>query len=47
MLAHAHGQVWNSSNLARSLGVSDKTVRAYLGILDATFMVREALSRVF
>lgn len=40
MLAHVHGQVWNASALARSFGVSDKTVRAYLDLLASTFMVR-------
>ncbi|MDP1605799.1 MAG: ATP-binding protein [Rhodocyclaceae bacterium] len=38
MLAHYHGQTWNSSELARSLGVSDKTVARYLDILEGTFM---------
>ena len=41
MLAHYHGQTWNSSELARSLGLSDKTVRSYLDILTGTFMVRQ------
>lgn len=41
MLAHYHGQIWNSSELARSLGLSDKTVRSYLDILTGTFMVRQ------
>lgn len=40
MLAHYHGQVWNSSEFARSFGVSDKTVRNYLDVLSDTFMVR-------
>ena len=40
MLAHYHGQIWNSSEFARSFGVSDKSVRHYLDILEATFMVR-------
>lgn len=40
MLAHYHGQVWNSSEFARSFGVSDKTVRNYLGVLSDTFMAR-------
>ena len=40
MLAHYHGQVWNSSEFARSLGVSDKTARSYLDLLHDTFMVR-------
>lgn len=38
MLAHYHGQTWNSSELARALGVSDKTVSRYLDILEGTFM---------
>lgn len=40
MLAHYHGQRWNSSELARSFGVSDKTVRNWLDLLQDTFMVR-------
>ena len=40
MLAHYHGQILNSSELATSFGVSDKTVRHYLDILEGTFMVR-------
>ena len=40
MLAHYHGQTWNGSELARGLGVTEKTVRHYLDILIATFMVR-------
>lgn len=38
MLAHYHGQTWNSSELSRALGVSDKTVSRYLDILEGTFM---------
>lgn len=41
MLAHYHGQSWNSSELARSMGVTDKTVRSWLDILTGTFMVRQ------
>ena len=41
MLAHYHGQTWNASELGRSMGVSDKTVRSYLDILTGTFMVRQ------
>ncbi len=40
MLAHVHGQVWNASEIARSFGVSDKTVRSYLDFLASTYMVR-------
>ena len=41
MLAHYHGQTWNGSQLGRSMALSDKTVRSYLDILSATFMVRQ------
>jgi predicted AAA+ superfamily ATPase len=41
MLAHSHGQLWNASELARSMGLSDKTVRTYLDELSQTFMVRQ------
>ncbi|MCX6130388.1 MAG: ATP-binding protein [Proteobacteria bacterium] len=40
MLSHVHGQVFNYSDLARSLDISDATVRRYLDILEGTFMVR-------
>lgn len=41
MLAHLHGQTWNASDLGRSMGMSDKTVRHYLDILTGTYMVRQ------
>ncbi len=41
MLAHYHGQVWNAAELARSLGVSEPTVRRYLDVLEGLFMVRQ------
>ncbi len=40
MLAHTHGQLWNASTLAGSMGVSAPSVRHYLDILESTFMVR-------
>ncbi len=40
MLAHQHGQVLNQSVLARSMGVSDTTVRSYLDDLAGTFVIR-------
>ena len=43
MLAHYHGQVWNASELSRAFGVADTTVRHYLDVLEATFMVRVLL----
>lgn len=41
MLAHYHGQMWNASEFARSMGLTDKTVRSYLDILSGTFMVHQ------
>lgn len=41
MLAHYHGRTWNASELARAMGLSDKTIRSYLDILTDTFMVRQ------
>ena len=41
MLAHYHGQLWNASEFARSMGLSDKTVRSYLDILTGTYMVHQ------
>ncbi len=40
MLVHYHGQIFNASELARSLNVSDQTTRRYLDILAGTFMIR-------
>ena len=40
MLAHFHGQLWNASKIAASLGVSAPTSRSYLDILEDTFMIR-------
>ena len=41
MLAHWHGQVWNSSEFARSFGVADTTVRRYLDILTSALVIRQ------
>ena len=40
MLAHYHGQTWNASEVGRSFGVADTTVRRYLDALAATFVIR-------
>ena len=40
MLSHYHGQLFNASELGRSLGLSNHTVKRYLDILEGTFMVR-------
>ena len=41
MLAHYHGQVWNASEFARSLGVTQKTAGRYLDILTGAYMIRQ------
>jgi hypothetical protein len=41
MLARFHGQTWNAADPARSMGVSEPTVRRYLDHLTQTFMVRQ------
>jgi len=40
MVAHYHGQIWNGAELARSLAVSEPTVRRYLDLMAGVFMVR-------
>lgn len=40
MLAHYHGQTFNASEIGKSLGLSDDTMRRYLDLLTGTFMVR-------
>jgi len=44
MLAHYHGQTWNAAEPARSLGVTEPTVRRYLDILSGVFMIRQLFS---
>ncbi len=41
MLAHVHGQTWNASDLARSMGVKEDTARRYLDIMTGSFMIRQ------
>jgi hypothetical protein len=41
MLAHYHGQIWKASEFARSLGVSEPTVKSYLDILSGAYMIRQ------
>ncbi len=43
MLAHYHGGIWKAADPARSLGVSEPTVRRYLDLLSGAFMVRQLL----
>lgn len=41
MLAHYHGQIWNAAEPARSLGISESSVRHYLDLLTGIFMIRQ------
>ncbi|HAZ08859.1 MAG TPA: hypothetical protein DCZ01_10145 [Elusimicrobia bacterium] len=41
MLAHYHGQTWNASEIASSLGTAHTTTQHYLDILTGAFMVRQ------
>jgi uncharacterized protein len=40
MVSHYHGQIWNGSEIAASLGVAPNTAKAYLDALEQTFMIR-------
>ena len=40
MLAHGHGQVWNASDLARSMDVGVTAVNHYRDLLAGAFMIR-------
>ena len=40
MISHYHSQVLNHSEIARSFGISDMTVKKYINILEGTFMLR-------
>ncbi|HPJ13013.1 MAG TPA: ATP-binding protein [Caldisericia bacterium] len=40
MLSHYHGQILNYSEIGRSFGASDVTVKKYIDILESTFMIR-------
>jgi predicted AAA+ superfamily ATPase len=41
MVAHYHGQIWNSAEPARALGASQSTTRRYLNLLTDAFMIRQ------
>ena len=43
MLAHNHGNIFNASNFARSLGVSSPTITRYLYFLEEAFLVNRLL----
>ncbi len=40
MLAAVHGQVWNASQIGKSLGLSYQTVNSYLDYLVGAFLIR-------
>jgi predicted AAA+ superfamily ATPase len=39
-ITHYHGGLVNYSDIGRSIGISDMTIRRYLDILEQTFMIR-------
>jgi len=41
MLAHGHGQLWNASEIGRSMGLSDTTVRSYLDKMADAYVMRQ------
>ena len=41
MVAHYHGQTWNSSEIGRSLNLTDKVARQYLDAFTAMYLVRQ------
>ena len=40
MISHYHGQIWNGSEVASSLGIAPNTARSYLDALEQTYMIR-------
>jgi len=40
MIGAVHGQIWNSSQIAKSLGLSYHTVNTYLGYLEGAYLIR-------
>lgn len=41
MLTHYHGNIFNASEMGRSLGLSYKTAQYYIDILSSTLMIRQ------
>ncbi len=41
MVAHYHGQIWNASEIGRSLGEAHSTVKRHLEILCGAFVMRQ------
>lgn len=40
MIAHSHGGLWNSSSIAKSLGVISPTIAFYRDFLEGTYLIR-------
>ncbi len=41
MLSHYHGQTWNGAEMARSLGVSEPTIKRYVDFLEGLYLIRQ------
>ena len=41
MAAHYHGQIWNATEIAGSMGISHPTARQYLDLLTGAFAIRQ------
>jgi predicted AAA+ superfamily ATPase len=41
MVAHYHGQIWNASEVARSIGIAHTTVQRHLDVLTGALVVRQ------
>lgn len=39
MLSHYHGQIFNASEIGKSLGISDATAKRYLDLLEGTMLI--------
>lgn len=40
LVAHSHGQLWNSAEPARALGIAETTVRKYIDVLSDAMLTR-------
>lgn len=40
MLASTHGNLWNSENIGRSMGLTHPTINRYLDLMEGAFLVR-------
>lgn len=41
MLAHYHGQTWNGAEIAKSLAISEPSVKRYVEFLEGLYLVRQ------